>query len=111
MDIASAQALVQPEASPTVSDSTQKNAKQLSRRLYKKTTLNVESHINGSVRIDICIDQTGKVVSATEGKIINITDASVIAKCIACAKKYEFESNPNAPERECGNVTFRFSVK
>ena len=82
----------------------------ISRKALNKPIINAESQERGTVIIDICIDQSGKVVSAQKSRAINITDAAVIAKCVACAKQYNFPSDANAPERECGNVTFKFSV-
>jgi hypothetical protein len=104
--------LVKPKALPNIFEiiAAQKYKSSGSRTLKTKPKNAIESPEKGSVTIDICIDKLGKVVSASKGRCVNITDANVIMQCIALVKKYEFETDLTAPERECGNVTFKFST-
>ena len=83
----------------------------LGRALKANAAPLTESQERGSVVIDICIDRNGNVVSATKGQAINITSSTVIGACIVAAKKYQFAGDPNAAERECGNVKFNFKLE
>ncbi|MFT6935782.1 MAG: TolA protein [Saprospiraceae bacterium] len=68
--------------------------------------------INGTAVIKICVDPKGNVVSADfTQKGSSITSDAAIKEAIANAKKWKFDSNPMAPDKQCGTVTYQFKVK
>jgi TonB family protein len=68
--------------------------------------------VDGTAVIRICVDQNGNVVSAKfTQKGSSITSDAAIKEAIANAKKWKFDSNPMAPDKQCGTVTYQFKVK
>jgi len=63
----------------------------------------------GKVVIKICVDKDGNVLSATftQGGSTN-ADGDLVRLAEKAAKAYKFQGNPNAPDKQCGTVTFRF---
>ncbi len=63
----------------------------------------------GTVVISICVDKDGDVVSAdfTQRGSTN-ADGGLVALAEKAAKSYKFQGNPNAPDKQCGTVTFKF---
>ena len=63
----------------------------------------------GTVVIKICVNPDGNVVSARYVQKGSTTSAGVLKSlAVNAAKKYKFQSNPNAPDKQCGTVTFKF---
>lgn len=63
----------------------------------------------GTVVITICVNKDGKVVSAEYTQKGSTTaDGKLRALSESAAKQYRFEAAPYAPDKQCGNVTFKF---
>lgn len=69
-----------------------------------------DSQETGNVAITVCVDKNGNVTSADyTQKGSTTTSATLKAIAIANAKKYKFAGN--GPDKQCGTITYRFSVK
>lgn len=68
--------------------------------------------INGTAVIKICVDPSGSVISAEfTQRGSSITSDAAIQEAVTNAKKWKFDSNPLAPDQQCGTVTYQFRVK
>ncbi|MBT8219542.1 MAG: hypothetical protein KJP00_06950, partial [Bacteroidia bacterium] len=69
-----------------------------------------QSQEQGKVVIKICIDSSGRVVSAnyTQGGSTT-TNRTLINLAIANAKKYRFDSS--SLDRQCGTIAYNFKVQ
>ncbi len=64
----------------------------------------------GKVHVDVCINQMGKVVSASSNKSkSSLKDNLVLQKAENLAKKYRFEKDFKAPAKQCWYLIFNFS--
>ena len=66
----------------------------------------------GTVVVKICIDKNGnvKTAEATQGGATS-TDSAAIALAVKNAKQWKFNTDRNAPEKQCGSITYNFSIK
>jgi hypothetical protein len=66
----------------------------------------------GKISISICIDRSG-IVTMAKYDVANSTlkDPAYILKAEAMAKKYLFAQDSEAPDKECGKLTFIFKFK
>jgi hypothetical protein len=65
--------------------------------------------VNGNVVIKICIDNNGNVISANftqEGSAI--TSAAAIQVAVANAKKWKFNTDAMAPDKQCGTIRYNY---
>lgn len=71
-----------------------------------------QSQFTGKVVVQVCVDQSGNVVSAKKtNKGTSTTDLQIIQFAEKEARKFKFKSNASAPDRQCGTITFDFTVK
>ena len=64
---------------------------------------------NGSIVVEIRVDQEGNVVFAKAvWKGTTLTDTNLWRRCEQAAKKSEFTANPDAPELQKGTITYIF---
>lgn len=63
----------------------------------------------GTVVVKICVNQNGDVIEARYSQGGSTTSAGAL-KSLAedAAKKYKFQENSNAPDKQCGEITFKF---
>ncbi len=67
---------------------------------------------NGRIVLNICINRQGKVeyVAYNPDKT-TIMDKEIIRKATDIAARYRYETNYSAPKRECGQLTFIFTIE
>lgn len=68
----------------------------------------------GTVAVNICIDKTGKVVTARQNlsnQKNKITDKKMVDAAIKYAKEYVFDAKDEALDKECGDVLIEFTFK
>ena len=77
-----------------------------SNELHKPTAT---SPANGSIVVEIRVDQEGNVVFAKAvWKGTTLTDTNLWRRCEQAAKKSKFTANPDAPELQPGKITYIF---
>lgn len=82
------------------------------RGVARRDRPNNNTNVFGTVVVSVCVDQSGKVVSATYTQDGSTTsNGGLVSISIASAKKFQFQPNPNAPDKQCGTITFRFMPK
>jgi len=65
--------------------------------------------VNGNVVIKICIDNNGNVISANfTQKGSAITSAAAIQVAVANAKKWKFNTDAMAPDKQCGTIRYNY---
>ena len=62
----------------------------------------------GEVTVDIVVDRSGQVISAEPRPNPNISDPMLMAYAKKAALNTEFNSDPNAPEKQRGTITYNF---
>lgn len=68
--------------------------------------------VQGVVAVKICVDTKGNVVKSQFAHYgSTITDNKAIAAAVANAKKWKFNENSMAADRECGVIKYYFKVK
>ena len=68
--------------------------------------------VKGNLIIKICIDSKGNVISAeSTQKGSSINDADIIKIAVSNAKKWKFNTDKNAPDKQCGSITYNFSIR
>ena len=65
----------------------------------------------GKIVVNLCINRTGRVVYAKNNtELSTISTAHIVNKAVATAKRYRFDTDYTAPEKECGKLTFIFKL-
>lgn len=63
----------------------------------------------GTIVVEICVNQEGVVVRAeVKAKGTTILDINTREQCKQAAKKSKFAADPDAPEIQCGTITYKF---
>jgi TonB family protein len=66
----------------------------------------------GAVVVEITVDKTGRVISATPGvKGSTLVDNTLYAAAKKAALESKFDLNDNAPERQIGTITYHFKLQ
>ncbi|MFK7936852.1 MAG: hypothetical protein AB8G22_25285 [Saprospiraceae bacterium] len=66
---------------------------------------------NGRITANICIDRAGNVISVEENEEkTTMKDRELVEKAIDILKRYRFERDRSAREKECGTYAFIFSA-
>ena len=79
-------------------------------QLLRMERMQVNFNKEGTVNLKLCIDQTGKVISADFVPLGSTTeDKQLIEAAIENALKWQFSKSET--EMECGTITFNFRVK
>ncbi len=66
---------------------------------------------NGKIRVELCVNRDGKVVSTKYMKQgSTIKDERLIKNALIMAKKYRFDRDYTAPAKHCGELTFVFEM-
>lgn len=83
----------------------------ITRKIIYRESITQIAKVSGKVVLNICIDRQGKVVyTAYDAEKTTITDTDIIKRASYLASRYRFETNYNAPARECGQLTFIFTI-
>ena len=84
----------------------------ITRKIIHREDITQIAKVNGRVTLNICIDRAGRVVYvAYDPEKTTITDPSIIKRASYLANQYRYEANYSAPARECGQLTFIFSIE
>jgi periplasmic protein TonB len=78
------------------------------RKFDRHVPENNSSHF-GTVVIEVCVNQDGKVIDASftqKGSTTSVGALTELAE--SSARKFRFERNPDAPDKQCGTITFQF---
>jgi hypothetical protein len=62
----------------------------------------------GEVIVDILVDRNGRVINADPRSTPGIKDLTVLAYAKQAAEKTQFNSDPSAPEKQRGTITYVF---
>ena len=82
------------------------------RGVVRKPDIRDNSQEEGKVVVDIVVDKYGKVVRADPGARGSTTTSSVLYKIAReAAMSMKFDTNPQAPEQQKGQIIFTFLVK
>lgn len=82
------------------------------RSTVKRPAPPINPGYKGAVVVRICIDKNGNVITAeAKQKGATSTDSAAIALAIKNAKQWKFNTDRNAPEKQCGSITYNFSIK
>lgn len=84
----------------------------LNRKLLQRADIASLAIKEGKVGFFICVDRSGMVTS-TQYDLAGSTlkDPAFIAKAEACASTYIFARDDDAPEKQCGKLSFIFKIK
>jgi len=84
----------------------------LSRKLVRRANVGSLAVKEGKVGIFICVDKNGLVISSRYDLAgSTLKDPAFVAKAEACASSYIFARDEDAPEKQCGKLTFVFKIK
>ena len=65
----------------------------------------------GKIVVNLCINRTGRVVYAENNtELSTIDNRRIIKKAVDTTKKYRFDTDYTAKEKECGKLTFIFEL-
>lgn len=82
------------------------------RTLTYLPSVRVELSEPGRVAVSICINREGKVVKAEVAPLYSTTtDEKLISLAQRLAREARFDANPFAPVRQCGRITFVFTIE
>jgi hypothetical protein len=97
------------ETDTLLSDSTQEAT--LKRKVLKFGSPGDMAIKRGKIVVHICIDQSGKVISAEFDSVeSSASHARFASRAEEVARDYVFEASATAPERECGKLTYIFKM-
>lgn len=83
------------------------NRELITRRLLRRGNIGQITTQPGKIVVLVCIDQTGKVISATFDSAASSSSHRRFARQAEdCAKQYVFEEDITAPPEQCGKLTF-----
>jgi hypothetical protein len=84
----------------------------LDRKLVRRANVESLAVKEGRVSFFICVDRSGMVIS-TKYDLAGSTlkDPAFVAKAEACASTYIFARDDDAPEKQCGKLSFIFKIK
>jgi hypothetical protein len=83
----------------------------ITRRIIYREDITRVAKQTGKVVLNICIDRQGKVVyAAYDPEKTTITDKEIIKQATHIGARYRFASSHSAPPRECGQLTFIFTI-
>jgi len=83
----------------------------LTRRVVYRANVKELTKEEGKIVINICVSQQGTVTfSQYNAAESTINNADLIVKAKKTASKYKFEKDYTAPRKQCGKLTFVFSI-
>ncbi len=82
------------------------------RRVVYRADVKKMTEEAGKIVVNLCINRTGRVVYAeNNAKLSTIKNARIIRKAVDTTKKYRFDTDYTAREKECGKLTFIFELE
>lgn len=83
----------------------------ITRKIIYRENITGAAKISGRITLNVCIDRAGRVIyAAYDPEKTTITDNEIIRQASILALRYRYEAKYNAPQRECGQLTFIFSI-
>lgn len=82
------------------------------RDVKNRPSVNENSNKTGDVKVKICVNKRGEVISAKytiRGSTTQDTDLVSLSE--RKAEEFRFSSNDNAPDPQCGSITFKYRVE
>jgi hypothetical protein len=84
----------------------------ITRRIIYHENISRLAKENGRIVLNICINRQGRVeYVGYDADKTTIIDKATIREATLIASRYRFEENYSAPKRECGQLTFIFTVQ
>jgi hypothetical protein len=84
----------------------------LDRKLIQRANVGRLAIKEGKVSVFICVDRSGMVITKKYDYAgSTIKDPAFVTKAEACASSYIFARDEDAPEKQCGKLTFVFKIK
>ncbi len=84
----------------------------LTRRIIERPNLSAIIAEEGMMSVNVCVDKQGKVTYVEFDPVHStITDTDVIREALDASAYYKFEKKMNAPNRECGRLTFKIEFE
>ncbi len=84
----------------------------ITRRVIYREDISKAAKVNGRITLNICINRQGRVeYAAYDPEKTTITDNEIIKQATHLAIRYRFEEKYSAPKRECGQLTFIFTIE
>lgn len=81
------------------------------RRVVYRADVKKITQEEGKIVVNLCVGRTGRVVYAENNEELStITNPSIVKKAVDCAKRYRFDKDYTAAEKECGKLTFIFDL-
>ncbi len=81
-----------------------------SRRVIYRADVRKITEEEGKIVIRLCINRDGRVVFAQNDDATTISDPAIVRKAIQLTTKYRFERDYTAPEKQCGKLTYIFTI-
>lgn len=83
----------------------------IDRKVIYRAEISKFAKKSGIVVVKICINPNGLVVYAEpDYEKSTLKDKTLISRSVETALKWKFERKANAPSKDCGRVTFRFTI-
>ena len=84
----------------------------ITRKIIYREDIKKVARVNGKVVLNICINRQGNVEYVAYDQVkTTITDKEIIKQATEIAARYKFEPKYSAPKKECGQLTFIFSIE
>lgn len=82
------------------------------RRVVYRANVKKLAQEQGKIVVNLCVNRTGRVVYAENNEELStITTKSLVKKTVDTTKKYRFDKDYTASEKECGKLTFIFELE
>ncbi len=84
----------------------------LTRRIIERPNLSSIVAQEGTMSVNVCVDRRGNVTYVEfNPEYSTITDERVIREALNASADYKFERKMNAPNRECGRLSFKIEFE
>ena len=84
----------------------------ITRRIVYHENISRLAKENGRIVLNICINRQGRVEYVSyDPENTTITNKETIREATLIASRYRYEENYSAPKRECGQLTFIFTIQ
>jgi len=81
------------------------------RRVTKRPNIKGLTKDRGRIAIKVCVSQQGTVIASKFlSKFSTLYDAQLVAAAVRAARRYKFDVDYSAPEKQWGKLTFVFDV-
>ena len=82
------------------------------RRVVYRANVKKLAQEQGKIVVNLCVNRIGRVVYAENNEELStIKTPSIIKKTVDTSKKYRFDKDYTANEKECGKLTFIFELE